>query len=146
MKFGQSLMISTKTMTFDSRDDCNDLIQYMITFDMTCGTASSPCPLCRHTWTGYPNPSKRTSAFDVHGIFKVIDVHYLYILIYLYTYILILYWHASFNAHFIFRGSCATGGDFLQCWVRFRSIACMTRYYMTHYDTILLVFISFDIG
>ena len=71
-------MISTKTMTFDSRDDCNDLIQYMITFDMTSCTASGPCPLCRHTWTGYPNPSKRTSAFDVHGIFKVIDVHCLY--------------------------------------------------------------------
>lgn len=78
VKFGQWLLISTKTMTFDSRDDCNDLIQYMITFDMTSCTASGPCPLCRHTWTGYPNPSKRTSAFDVHGIFKVIDVHYLY--------------------------------------------------------------------
>lgn len=110
-----------KAVTFDSRDDCNDLIQYMITFDMTCGTASGPCPLCRHTWTGYPNPSKRTSAFDVHGIFKLIDVHYLY-------------------------GSCATGGGFLQCGVRFRSIACMTRYDMTLYCYILLVFIDFDIG
>lgn len=124
VRFGQSLMISTKTMTFDSRDDCNDLIQYMITFDMTCGTASSPCPLCRHTWTGYPNPSKRTSAFDVHGIFKVIDVHYLY------TYPT----GTQVSIHTLSSyGSCATGGDFLQCGVRFRSIACMTRYYMTPY-------------
>ena len=61
------------------------------------------------------------------------------------TYILILL-ARKFQYTLYLHGSCATGGGFLQCGVRFRSIACMTRYYMTPYCYLLLVFIDFDIG